>query len=119
MWRDANLPPNLDEFAELFTGQQISTLVNIFLRYNQCTLAEDCRDFITFMTPLGLLRATIIPMGGTNSIGQFVKIIMTIFVGMLDIMQPFLDDFSIWGPKDRYDDRYNLPGIRRFVQEHL
>ena len=103
-WRDANLPFNPDEFAELFAGQQISTLINIFSKYDQCTLAEDCRDFTTFMTPLGLLRVTIIPMGGTNSVGQFVRIVMVMFIGMLDIMQSFLDDFGIRGPKDYYDD---------------
>ena len=56
------------------------------------------------MTPLGLLRVIIIPMGGTNSVGQFVRIIIIIFMGMLDIMQPFLDNFNIRGPKDHYDD---------------
>ena len=34
MRRDANLFFNLDKFAELFIGQQINTLINIFLEYN-------------------------------------------------------------------------------------
>ena len=58
----------------------------MFLRYNQCTLAEDYQDFITFMTPLGLLKTIIIPISGTNSIGQFVRIIIIIFIGILNIM---------------------------------
>ena len=45
--------------------------------------------------PLGLLRAIIIPMGGTNSIEQFVRIMMAIFIGIFNIVQFFLDDFNI------------------------
>ena len=76
----------------------------MFSRYNQCTLAENYKDLTAFMTPLRLLQAIIIPQGGTNSVGQFVRIVIIIFIGILDIVQPFLDDFGIKGFKDHYDN---------------
>ena len=65
--------------------------------------------------PLGLLRAIIIPMGGTNFIKQFMRIIIIIFIDILNIMQPFLDDFNIQRFKNYYDDQYNLPKMQRFI----
>ena len=41
-WRNTNLPSNLNKFIELFVGQQINILINIFLEYDQYTLAKDC-----------------------------------------------------------------------------
>ena len=32
--RDANIPPNVEEFSEEFTGQAISTLIDLFSGYN-------------------------------------------------------------------------------------
>ena len=32
--------------------------------------------------------------------------------------RPFLDDFGLKGPKDRYNDMEIVPGVRKFVLEH-
>jgi hypothetical protein len=66
--RDANMPPNPDEFAESFAGCQIASLVDFFSGYDQITLHPKSRDMTAFMTPLGLLRQTTLPQDAINSV---------------------------------------------------
>ena len=76
--RDANLPPSADKFSEEFVGCTIPCLVDFFSGYNQVELDEESRDLTAFMTLLGLMRMTTLPQGATNSVAQFVRIILKI-----------------------------------------
>ncbi|KAI0997515.1 hypothetical protein K3495_g10672, partial [Podosphaera aphanis] len=118
--RDAFLPPSVDEFSEIFSGCAVASLVDLFSGYDQVVLDERCRDMTAFMTPEGLLRCTRLPQGATNSVGQFCRIMRKI-IGPLEpnIACAFLDDIGIRGPESHYDDEEILPGIRRFIFEHL
>ena len=63
---------------------------------------------------------TTVPQGATNSVAQFVRVVMTILEDLFPtVAMPFLDDIGIKGPYTDYDDAEKLPGIRRFVYEHL
>ena len=118
--RDANLPPSVDEFSEEFAGCQVSSLIDWFSGYDQLILAEESRDMTAFMTPLGLLRMTTVPQGATNSIAQFCRVVEKILEPLLNhIAMPYLDDVGVKGPYTNYGNEEALPGIRRFVYEHI
>jgi hypothetical protein len=118
--RDANLPPTVDEFAEEFAGCQLASLVDLYSGYDQQVLHPSSRDLTAFFTPLGLLRCTTLPQGCTNSVAQFVRIMNKILEGLVpDVAMTFLDDMAVKGPYVNYDCDETLPGIRRFVFEHL
>ena len=118
--RDANLPPNVEEFAEDFAGRQISSLIDFFSGYDQVELARVSRDLTGILTPLGLLRQTTLPQGGTNSVAQFVRIVVKILEDLIPhAARQFVDDIGVKGPRRRYGDSEVLPGVRRFVAEHI
>ena len=118
--RDANMPPSVDEFSEEFAGCHCASLIDFFSGYDQLTLDVRSRDMTAFMTPLGLLRMTTPPQGATNSVAQFVRVVMTILEDLFPkVAMPFLDDIGVKGPYSDYNNELKLPGIRRFVFEHL
>jgi hypothetical protein len=120
--KDANLPPNPDEFAEEMAGMQIGSLIDFYSGYDQLELDEKYRDMTAIMTPLGLLRQTTVLMGATNSVSQFQRVVTKILEEHIPhITIPFMDDIGVRGPKDRYNDEEvpGLPGVRKFVMEHL
>ena len=118
--RDANPPPNPDEFSEEFAGCAIMSLLDFFSGYDQVELHEDSRDMTAFSTPLGLVRQCTLPMGTTNSVAEFVRVMTKICRDHIpERCMPYLDDVCIKGPKTKYDGQEVEPGIRRFVAEHL
>ena len=118
--RDANLPPSVDEFSEEFAGCKLTSLIDFFSGYDQVPLDERSRDLTAFHTPLGLLRQTTLPQGATNSVAQFVRVVTKILEDLIphDCM-PFLDDVGVKGPTTTYNNTEVLPGVRRFVMEHI
>ena len=118
--RDANLPPSVDEFSEEFAGCTVASLIDFFSGYDQLVLAPESRDMTAFMTPLGLLRMTTPPQGATNSVAQFVRVVMRI-AGELypTVAIPFMDDVGVKGPYTTYDNEETIPGVRRYVFEHI
>jgi ribonuclease HI len=118
--RDANLPPSVDEFSEEFAGCQMASLIDFFSGYDQIELDVKSRDLTGFQTPIGLLRMTTLPQGATNSVAQFVRIVTKILEDLIPAeCLPFLDDIGVKGPTSRYNDEELIPGIRRFVMEHI
>lgn len=118
--RDANLPPSADEFSEEFAGCAISSLIDFFLGYDQVKLDEESRDLTAFMTPLGLMRMTTLPQGATNSVAQFVRIVLKILAPHLrERAKPFIDEVGVKGLKTKYNNEEVAPGIRRYVLEHI
>ena len=65
----------VDEFSEAFTGFPLISLLDFFLGYDQCVLAEESRDLTVFMTPFGLLRMTTLLQGYTNGVQVFDRFI--------------------------------------------
>jgi len=118
--RDANLPPNCEDFAEDFAGMAVSSLLDFYAGYDQMELDEGSRDMTAFQTPLGLLRMATIPMGATNSVGQFVRATQRILAKHIphDAVV-YLDDVGVKGPKTKYDNEEVSPGIRKYMLEHL
>lgn len=118
--RDAALPPMVDEFAEAFAGYPITSAIDLFAGYDQMPLAEVSRDLTAIQTPLGLMRSTRIPMGATNSVAQFQRVMCKILHSHIPHhAAAFLDDIGVKGPKTRYNNEEIRPNVRRFVMEHL
>jgi len=120
--KDANLPPVPDEFAEEFAGRVIGSYLDWFSGYDQLELDKLCRDLTAIMTDLGLLRQCTLLQGATNSVAQFVRVVLEILRDHIPhIAMPFLDDIGVKGPKSRYNDEEapELPGVRQFVLEHI
>ena len=102
-------------------------MLDLYISYNECALAEVLRDFTTFQTPFGALRLTTLPMGWTNSVPIFHDDVTHILrPEMPHLTVPYIDDVPIKGPQSYYlnsDGTYEtIPenaGIRQFIWEHF
>ena len=118
--RDANIPPGVDQFSEEFAGLTMASLIDLFSGYDQILLDLESRDMTAIQTPIGLLRMTRLPQGATNSIAQFIRVIYKILLGVIpDIALPYMDDVGVKGSRSFYNNEESLPGIRKFVLEHM
>jgi len=124
--RDAGLPPILDDFVEPFAGRQCYTVFDLFWGFDARKLHPKSRDLTAFLTPLGLLRLTSLPMGYTNSPAEFQNCMAFLLHDEIpDVANIFIDDLPIKGPVSQYLDKEGKPevvkenpGIRRFIWEH-
>ena len=120
--RDAFIPPAAEELSEDFGMCAVLTLCDLFSGYDQVPLDIKSRDLTTFATPLGLLRMCTLPQGATNSVAQFMRIVVRILYDLIpDVCRAFLDELCIKGPTTRYDDKPHdqYPGLRKFIVEHI
>jgi hypothetical protein len=119
--RDANLPPNPDEFSEEFAGCQVVSLIDFFSGYDQVELHPISRPLTAFFTPThGLVQQCTLPMGTTNSVAEFVRVVTKILQDLVPhCCMPYMDDIAVKGPKTDYAGELLEPGIRRFIGEHI
>lgn len=124
--RDAGVPPVLDDFVEPFAGRSCYTVFDLFWGFDARKVDPSSRDLTAFMTPLGLLRLTAMPMGYTNSPAEFQKCMVFIMRDEIPtVANVFIDDLPIRGPSTTYPDKEGNPetlkenpGIRKFIWEH-
>jgi hypothetical protein len=124
--RDAGILPIVDDFVEGLAGRQCYTVFDLFWGFDARKVDPTSRDLMAFMTPLGLLRLTSLPMGFTNSPAEFQKCMVFILQDEIpETANIFIDDFPIKGPVSQYLDSNGNPetiagnpGIRRFIWEH-
>ena len=124
--REAGLPPVLESFVEPFAGCQCYTLFDMYWGFDARKVHPSSRDLTSFLTPLGLLRITSMPMGFTNSPAEFQACMVFILQDEIpNKTNIFIDDLPIMGPKTQYLDKDgnpetipDNPGIRRFIWEH-
>jgi hypothetical protein len=119
--RDANMPPNADEFSEEFAGCQVVSLIDFFSGYDQVALHPESRPMTAFFTPShGLVQQCTLPMGTTNSVAEFVRIVTKILQDLIPhCCMPYMDDIAVKGPKTDYGGELMELGIRRFIGEHI
>lgn len=125
--RDSGIIPAVEPYAESFGGRACYGMFDLFVGYDQRSLAIGSRDLTTFQTPLGTLRLTSIPMGYTNSVQIFHgDITFLLHEEIPQVTIPFLDDIPVKGPTSRYQNEEGIyetipenQGIRKFVWEHL
>ena len=124
--RETVLPPNLDDFVEPFAGHQCYSVFDLYWGFDARKVHPTSRDLTAFLTPLGLLRITSLPMGFTNSPAEFQACMAFILQDEIPTKANiFIDDLPIKGPITQYLDPKRKPevlpenpGIRRFMWEH-
>lgn len=120
--KDALVPPASADFSREFGMCKVLSLLDFFSGYDQVTLHENSRDMTTFATLLGLFRYCRLPMGATNSVAQFMRVMLRMFHDLIPhVCSPFLDDIAIKGPNTTYEDEEveGLPGVRKYIAEHI
>lgn len=118
--RDAFIPPGAEDLTEEYGMCKILSLLDLFSGYDQVPLDPRSRDITTFSTPIGLLRMCTLPQGATNSVAQFLRGMVRTFYNLIPtVCRPFMDDICVKGPTTTYDEEETLPGVRRYVLEHL
>lgn len=118
--RDAYIPPRADKFSEDYGMCKILSVIDFLSGYDQIPLDRRSRDLTTIATAIGLLRLCTLPQGATNSVAQFMRVVVRILFDLIpDVCQPFLDDIAVKGPTTTYQDEEAAPGIRRYILEHL
>jgi hypothetical protein len=118
--KNANLLSSIDEFFENFADCAITSLIDLFSKYDQVELNRQSRDLIAFMTSIELLRMTILSMRIINFVTQFVRIVIKILIDhILDVARSFLDDIEIKNSKTKYDNEKIASSIRRYILEHI
>ena len=123
----SGVPPATETLAAQFAGRSCGAMFDLYVGYDERTLAESSRDMTTFQTPFGALRLVTLPMGWTNSVPVFHDDVTYILQPEIPhVTIPYIDDVPVKGPKSRYvlpDGTYEtIPensGIRRFVWEHF
>lgn len=118
--RNSCVAPMIQDFIDRFAGRSIYSMTDLYSGYDQFPLSESSRDLTALQTPLGLLRMTTVPQGGTNSVGHVVHGVNEVFREFIpNITLPFIDDMPIRGSgQEERDAREESPGVRRFVADH-
>jgi hypothetical protein len=57
--------------------------------------------------------------GATNSVAAFTRVVSRVLKAYWLWTIPFIDDITSGGPKTDYNGEEALPGIRRYVLEHI
>src|SRR5205807_3318365 len=92
--------------GECFCSAVVS-LVDLFSGYDQCTLDPASRDITAFHTPLGLMRMTTLPMGYTNAVQVFDRVMRKVLHEQIlqGRCEPFIDDVAAKPPsRSTYSD---------------
>jgi hypothetical protein len=96
------------------------TLIDFFLGYNQVELHKDSRDITAFATLLGLVRQCTLPIGTTNLVAEFVRVMTKICQDYIPhCCMPYLNDVCVKGLKTNYSGEEIKPGVQRYVAKHL
>jgi hypothetical protein len=88
-------------------------LIDFFSGYNQVELYEDSRPLIAFYTLThGLVQQCTLPIGTTNSVAEFVRVVMKILQDLIPkACMPYMDDIAVKGPKDSYNVETMIEGV--------
>ncbi|KAJ1299673.1 hypothetical protein OPQ81_011065 [Rhizoctonia solani] len=103
--RDSMLPPNIEDVVEGFAGHACYTIFDIFVGYDNQTLALESHDMTLFLVPgFGLLCLTSLPMGATNAMAKFQACMTFILQEEIPgVAGVFVDDVLIKGAKTWYE----------------
>ena len=119
----SGITPFTEQIAKQFAGRACGGMLDLYVRYDECTLAESYHDYTTFQTSYGALHLTKLPMGWTNVVPIFHDDVMHIL--QPEVPQytiPYINDVPIRSPAMTYqapDSTFEtIPensGIRHFV----
>ena len=116
------------EFSERFARYPVVSLVDLFSGYDQSTLDPASRDSTAFYTPLGLIRLTTLPMGYTNAMQVFDRVMQKVLQHQIlrGRCDPFIEDVaakpssgSTYPDADGKPTMSTTPGVRLYVLEPI
>jgi len=117
--RNVGSIPRAEEFTESLCGYSVYSLLDAMGGYDQQYLDRHSRDYTGILTCFGHLRWTILPQGWTNSVARFQDAMYRVFGESIPhLIDPYVDDIPVKGPRDK-DETFVLPGLRRFVKQHV
>lgn len=94
--RDSGLPPNVKDYVNDMSERQCVGVIDLLLGYLQEPLNSRSCDLTTFRTPIGLYCLTRLPVGATNSVAVFQRLITAILKDEIpEVCLPFIDDIDI------------------------
>lgn len=94
--------PFIDQMLERLTRHSYYCFLNGFLGYFQIPIAPKDQEKTTFTCPYGTFAYRQIPFRLCNAPATFQRCMLAIFEDMVeDMMEMFMDDFSIFG--DSFD----------------
>ena len=140
--KDASLPPTVDEFSKEFAGYPLISLLDLFLGYDQYSLALESRDMTAFMMLFGLMRMAMLLQGYTNGVQVFDWVIRKVLQEQIaqGRAKPLIDDMGVkLASKSFYRKRKQtscrtertaegdgdgefeevMPGLRKYVMEAI
>src|ERR1700730_17790429 len=106
----------LTPFQKKFVKCAVISLINFFSGYDHVKLNLKYRDMIAFMTLFSFLRQMTILQRATNSIIQFVRIVIKILKKHIPLVYlPFMYDIGVKKPKTTYNNEKVIPEIRKYI----
>ncbi|XP_075107165.1 uncharacterized protein LOC142180137 [Nicotiana tabacum] len=119
------LNPNMKEVVkkemlDRLAGRSHFFFLDGYSGYSQISIAPEDREKMSFTCPYGVNAFWRMPFGLCNAPATFQRCMMAIFTDMVeDIMEVFMDDFSVVG--DSFDDCLkNLKRVlKRYVETNL
>ena len=97
------ITPFTDQIGEHFAGRACSSMLDLYVGYDQQGLTPDSHNLTTFQSPFGTLCLVTLPMGWTNSVPIFHDDVTYILQPEIPITTvPYINDVPIHGPVDRY-----------------
>ena len=109
------LPKPEDLFATLVGGKKFTKL-DLSQAYQQLTLDEDSRRYVTINTHRSLYQYTRLPFGVASTPAMFQRLMDTILQGIPHVIC-YIDDILVTG-KDDDDHLQNLASVLRQLQKY-
>jgi len=112
--------PFIDQMLDRLAGRSHFCFLDGYSGYNQISIAPEDREKTSFTCPYGIFAFRRMPFGLCNAPATFQRCMLAIFTDMVeDIMEVFMDDFSVVG--DSFEDcLHNLRRVlKRCVETNL
>jgi hypothetical protein len=78
-------------------------MLDLYVRYDECSLSETSHDLTTFQSPFGRLHLITLPMGWTNSVPIFHNNVTYILQPEIPkTTVPYIDNVPIHRPTTQY-----------------
>ena len=123
----SGVTPFTKQIAEQFAGCACRGMLDLYVRYDECALAESSRNYTTFQTPYSALHLTKLLMGWTNAVPIFHDDVTHILQPEVpQYMIPYIDNVPICSltmtyqaPDGTFKTIPENSSIRCFVWEHF
>ncbi|XP_050369085.1 uncharacterized protein LOC126787211 [Argentina anserina] len=89
--------PFIDQMLERLAGQAFYCFLDGYSGYNQVPIAPEDQEKTTFTCPYGTFAYRRMPFGLCNAPATFQRCVMAILAELLEFVEVFMDDFSVYG----------------------